>query len=153
MSDAAAPIELTEAIAADVNSAYENGTPIVVGYVDEDGWPRLSYRGTVQVFGPDKLAVWARDPDGGLPRSVVDRPQLTFLYRNLATRQSYVFLGRARIARDGETRARVYESSPRAEQDRDPERKGVALIVDLERVDGISPEGRWRMERAAAAPA
>ncbi len=148
---AVAPIELGDEIARNVNSAYENGTPVVVGYVDSGGWARLSFRGTVQVFGPDRLALWARDPEGGLPRSIFERPQLTLLYRNPATRQTYVFFGRARIAADEETRTRVYESSPQAEQDRDPDRGGVAVIVDLDRVEGVSPDGRWRMERAPEA--
>ena len=45
-------------------------------------------------------------------------------------------MGRARIA-EGAERDRVYESAPEFEQRADPERKGVGVIVDLDRVEGM----------------
>src|SRR5579864_4315689 len=43
-------LRLTEAMAAAINGAMDNGTPIVLGYVNEHGEPRLSFRGTTQAF-------------------------------------------------------------------------------------------------------
>jgi hypothetical protein len=141
------PLELSDQIAAEINGAYEAGRPVTVAYVDDEGYPHLSYRGTAQVFGSQQLAVWARNPDGGLAAAVVDRPRVTFFYRNPETRQAYVFYGRARLAPDDETKALVYERSPQRERELDPDRLGVAIVVDLDRVDGMSPERRFRMER------
>src|SRR5262249_37892193 len=39
------PLRITEAMAAAINGAMDNGTPTVLGYVNEQGLPRLSFRG------------------------------------------------------------------------------------------------------------
>jgi hypothetical protein len=46
-------------------------------------------------------------------------------------------------------RERVYTRSPEVEQNHDPDRRGLALIIDIERVQGASPRGSVRMERGA----
>jgi hypothetical protein len=142
------PLELTDEIADEINGAYESGRPVVVAYVAEDGYPHLSFRGTAQVFGPQELAVWARDPNGGLPTAIAQHPAVSLLYRNPQTRQMYTFYGRARLATDEATKRLVYDRAPEREQEADPERGGVAIVVELERVDGISPERRFRMDRS-----
>jgi hypothetical protein len=141
------PLELTDEISAAVNGAYEAGMPVMVAYLDGDGYPRMSLRGTTQVFGPHQLAVWARVPDGGLSTAISERPRVSLFFRNPSTRQTYIFYGRARVAGDAETDTVVYERSPAREREMDPDRGGHAVIIDLERVDGISPERRFRMER------
>src|SRR5215469_14491036 len=65
----------------DVNGALVNGTPVVVAYVDADGAPHLSLRGSTQTHGDDQLALWIRDPAGGLLRAIADRPILSLFYR------------------------------------------------------------------------
>ena len=138
---------MTDEIAAEIGGAYEAGRPVVIAYVGADGYPHMSYRGTAQVFGQEQLAVWARNPEGGLPASIGERPRVSLLYRDPTTRQTYVFYGRARLAPDDLTRTQVYERAPQREQEMDPDRLGVAIVVDLDRVDGISPERRFQMER------
>ena len=61
------PVELGPETAEAVNGALSNGTPVLVAYVDATGQAQLSYRGSTQVFGSDQLAMWIRDPAGGLP--------------------------------------------------------------------------------------
>ena len=118
----------------------------MVAYVDEQGYPHMSLRGTAQAFGPTQLAVWARNPDGGLPTAIAGRPRMSFFYRDPAVRQTYVFYGRGRLATE-EERSAVYARSPQRERESDPDMLGVAVIVDVDQVDGISPERRFRMER------
>jgi pyridoxamine 5'-phosphate oxidase-like protein len=141
-------LELTDEIAEEIDTAYESGRPVLIAYLGDDGYPHVSFRGTAQVFGPQELAVWARNPEGGLPTAVAERPPVSLIYRNPQTRQMYVFYGRARVATDEETKRVVYERSPEREQQADPERGGVAIVIDLDRVDGIGPERRFRMERS-----
>jgi hypothetical protein len=47
------------------------------------------------------------------------------------------FHGRARIAADEAERSRVFDSAPEREQAADPDRKGAAVIIDLDRVEGV----------------
>jgi hypothetical protein len=56
--------------------------------------------------------------------------------------------GRGHIETDQAVRDRVYDLSPEVEQTHDPARRGQALIIDIERLQGSSPRGAVRMERA-----
>jgi hypothetical protein len=52
---------------------------------------------------------------------------------------------RARV--DESANDAVYAAIVEPEQNQDTERKGVAVIVDIESVDGFAPDGMFRMER------
>lgn len=147
MTTEAAPIKLTDEIREAVNGALANGTPVVVAYVNEDGQPSLSFRGSTQVYSDDQLAIWVRNPEGGLLRSLAKNPRITLLYRNPATRQMLNFQGRGRVENSPEVREKVYNSAPEPEQRADPEKKGMPLIIDLDRVTGAGPSGRIAMQR------
>jgi hypothetical protein len=65
-----AELQLTDEIKNTVNGAFDNQTPMMIAYSDGDGKIHLSFRGTIQAYSDDQLAVWARDPEGGLPRHI-----------------------------------------------------------------------------------
>jgi hypothetical protein len=143
------PIALTDEIRDAVNGALANGTPVVVAYVDERGQPRLSFRGSTQVLSDDRLALWVRNPEGGLLRALGTNPRMTLLYRSPQPRMLLTFEGRGRVDPTEATRQRVYAGAPEPERTADPERKGVAVIIDLDRVTGFTPAGRLLMQRPA----
>jgi hypothetical protein len=143
----AAPVVLTEDVKAVIGGALANGTPVVVAYVDADGAPHVSLRGSVQAFGDDRLAIWVRDPAGGLPRAIPGNPRVALFYRDPTTRTTLQFAGRARIDDDPAVRDVVYTTTPELERDTDPRRRGVAVVVELDSVTGVTPGGRFRMER------
>jgi hypothetical protein len=123
-----------------------NRTPVIMSYVDADGQPHISFRGTAQVYSSDQLAVWARNPEGGLPSAVGVSPKVSLLYRDPETRLSWQFLGRARIEDDEAARNVIYDASPEFERKADPDRKGKALVID---VDKVVSRGEVLMERDA----
>ena len=127
-------IELTDEMRTALNGALADRLPVIVAYVDGDGQPSISFRGTVQPFSDDQLAIWIRNPEGGLLRGVAANPKIALLYRNPAERLGWQFHGRARRDDDGQVRDTVYDNSPEFERNQDPDRKGVAVIVDLDRV-------------------
>lgn len=131
-------IELTEEMRARLSTALADGYPVVAATVDADGQPKLSFFGSTHVHASDQLAFWARDPDGGTVRRIRDRPRISFLYRHGPDRVRWVFEGHARIVAvdDVETRDRIFAAIPELEQLMDRERKGVAVVVDLDRVTG-----------------
>lgn len=141
------PIELNDTIRDAINGALLAGNPVVVAYVDEDGQPRLSFRGSAQVYGKDQLAVWVRNPQGGLQRALAKNPRVSLLYRSAEPRMMLVFQGRGHFDSSEEARNRVYENSPQPEQNADRERKGMALIIDLDRVSGFGAGGMINMQR------
>lgn len=137
-------IELTDEMKEALAGALLNRTPAIMSYVDADGQPHISYRGTAQVYSSDQLAVWARNPDGGLPNSVGVNPKVALLYRNPETRVGWQFLGRARIEQDEDARNAIFDASPEFERNADPDRKGIALVID---VDKVVARGETLMER------
>jgi Pyridoxamine 5'-phosphate oxidase len=141
-------LRLTSAIKAAVNGALDNSTPMMIAYRDEAGEIHLSFRGTIQSHGDDQLALWARDPEGGLPRNIADRPQVTLFYHDPASRTTYTFYGRARAERDPAARTAIFENSHPREQQADFRRRGVAIVVDVDRVEGRDSGGRFLMLRA-----
>lgn len=145
----ATELDLSGDMAEVIEAAPTNGLPMLAAYVDASGQPRLSYRGTVQVLNPDQLAMWARDPEGGLTRALPDNPHVTLFYSDRPNRTSYQFFGRASVASDETTRDTVYERSPEHERNFDMDRRGVAIVIDVDRVEGMKQGARVNMERGA----
>ncbi|WP_214405416.1 pyridoxamine 5'-phosphate oxidase family protein [Pseudonocardia lacus] len=129
-------IALTDEIVRRVNSALAERRPLAVTYVDQDGRPHLSLRGSTHVHAPDQLALWVRRAGTGLAGAIASNPALALLYRDADTRTTYVFAGRARVVDDEDVRDAVFRASPAVERDHDPERAGVAVLVDLDSVTG-----------------
>lgn len=142
------PVHLTDDMRQAVNGALANGTPVVLAYVAENGQPNLSFRGSAQAYSDDQLAVWVRNPEGGLQRALAQNPRVTLLYRDPQTRTTLNFQGRGHFESADDVRNRVYENAPAPEQNADRERHGLALIVDLDRVTGVVPGSRVLMQRS-----
>jgi hypothetical protein len=139
-------VVLHDEIATAVNNARSDGVAVAVAYIDRDGRPQLSLRGTVHVFSADELAFWARSP--GLPNAVVTNPHIALLYQHLPEHRFYRFDGRARIETDAAVRDAIFDACPAAEQAYDSDRRGAAVVVSIDAVDGSGPTGRVRMRRA-----
>lgn len=127
-------IVLTEEMRRAVNAALADDHPVISASVGGDGQPSLAFFGSTQVHGDDQLALWVRNPEGGFLRRIAANPRVALLYSNLDEGRVWQFHGRARVAGDEATRAAVFERADAREQGRDPERAGVAVVVDLDRV-------------------
>ena len=135
-------------IKGQINSALYNGTPLVVTYVDAEGQPQSSLRGSTVVFSDTQLGIWVRNADGGLPTAArTGNNKVSLLYRDSKTRSTIVVQGKAHVSDDPEVRRRLYELTPEVEQLHDTERKGAALIIDVARLQGGGPRGNYRMQR------
>lgn len=152
----AAPVRLTDELKKLVDNALATRHPMMLAYVGPAGQPILSFRGSTQSFSDDQLAIWVRNSDGLFLDSVKANPKVAMMYRDEETKATFQFQGRAKISTDEAVRRRVYEKMAEAERNHDYARTGVALIIDLDRVEGwfgMSPDGpvnRVRMLREAA---
>lgn len=134
-----------------INGALESASPMVLASVDPQGKPRLTFRGSIQAFGDDALGFWARNAEGSTMENIATNPNVAMMYRNAQTRVVLQLTGRARVAA-GADRDKVYEAAPEIEQRADPERKGVGVIVELDRVEGflgLTADGQRRFVRMA----
>lgn len=132
-----------------INNARTNETPICVAHTDESGNPVLTFRGSIQVWSDTALCAWIRQASGGLVRSMAKNPAVSLAYRD-GPRAMLLMNGRARIETDEAIRTRVFEMIPEVEQNHDPARKGAAMIIEIDRMQGFSTGGEpVRMVRKA----
>jgi Pyridoxamine 5'-phosphate oxidase len=136
----ATAVELSDELAETINGAFDRAAPVVVAYVDADGRPHISYRGAVYVHSIDELAMWIRDPNGGLLRNIVHNEHVALMYRD-SSRTMYEFAGRARRVDDASTRKAIYDAAPEFERGLDPIQRGQAVIVTIDSVRG-GPHGK-----------
>jgi hypothetical protein len=145
------PIELGEEIRRHVNGALVSGHPMIVASVDADGRPKLSFRGSTQVFSDDQLGFWARNAEGTTMAAIAANPHVALMFRDPAGPVILQFYGRARVV-EGAERDRVYDLAPEYERNADKEKKGVAVVIDLDRVEGllgVDAKGERRFVRMA----
>jgi len=134
--------EIPLAVRGLINNALANQTPIVATYVDEQGSPHSSLRGSTCVISSTECAIWVRQGDGGLPRAIVHNPHVALFYSDRRANAVVNIVGRGRIAADEETRRRVFEQSPEVEQTHDMARHGVALVIGVTQMQANVGAGR-----------
>src|SRR5262249_26302176 len=132
-----------------INGALRNNTPMAVAYVDEDGKPNLSLRGSVQVYSPTQLSIWVRSASGGMAKALAKNPNVALLYRDSNTRSTLVVQGIGRLQTDPEINARVWNMIQDVEQKHETRESGCALLIDVTRMQGGRPGGGVRMQREA----
>lgn len=142
-------LRLSEEMQRAVNTAFETLKPIVVSYVDENGAPQLSFRGSTQAYSDTQLAIWVRNPEGRILESIEKNPAIALLYGTFepTARAFMIFRGRARVDGSDAVRRHVYEHAHAFERDKDKERKGSALIIDLDSVEGFFGGAQLKMRR------
>lgn len=138
---------IDDALAERVNTALASSLPMLIAYVNADQQARLSFRGSIFVHGPQQLALWARDPEGGITKGIAGNPKVTVMYRDPAARTTIFFYGRASKVDDAALRDQIYEAIPEPEQKADPDRKGNAIVVDLDQIQGRGPDGPINLVR------
>jgi Pyridoxamine 5'-phosphate oxidase len=135
------PVNLTGEIAAAIDGAVLRGHPLAVSFVRDDGSPSVSFRGGTYVRSANQLAIWVRKRDSGLAAAIVERPRvsLVFLEPEGPGARYLAIEGRARVA--SELDEEVYGAIVEPERQQDPERKGVAVVVDVDSVTGAGENG------------
>jgi Pyridoxamine 5'-phosphate oxidase len=135
------PVNLTGEIAAAIDGAALRGHTLAVAYVRDDGSPSVSFRGSTYVHSPTQLAIWARKRDSGLAAAVIDRPRvsLVFFETDGPGARYLAIEGHARVV--PELDQQVYEAIIEPERQQDPERQGVAVLIDVNSVAGAGENG------------
>jgi hypothetical protein len=131
-----------------IDGAALRGRQTALAYVDAQGDPVVSFRGSTHIYNPHQLALWARKTDSGLASAIEGSPRVNVIYYGGADGPGPRFLsfkGSAHV--DPSVNDTVYDAMIEGERNADPERKGVAVIVDVESVDGFGADGLFRMER------
>jgi hypothetical protein len=138
------PIDLTGDIALAVDGAAARGHTLAVGYVDDAGYPVVSFRGSTQVHDAQHLALWARNPDDGLAKAITQRPQVTLVYYGPGDPGPMYLSFRGRAHVDPAANDAVYAAMIDGERGQDPDRKGVAVLIEVESVQGFGTDGGFQ---------
>lgn len=126
-------ISLTEEMQQALNSALAESSPVIVATAGASGAPDMAFKGSVMAFDAERLAFWERS-HGTTLQNLIENPQVCLLYRNPARQLAWKFFGSAELHGDGEVRQQVMDRTVPVELSRDPERKGIAVVIRIDRV-------------------
>ena len=141
------PVNPTGEIATAIDGAALRGHPLAVAFVRDDASPSVTFRGGTYVYSPTQLAIWVRKRDSGLATAIAERPRvsLAFVEAEGPGAHYLAIQGRARVA--PELDQEVYDAIVEPERQQDPERQGVAVLVDVDSVTGAGASGFFQQAR------
>ncbi len=126
-------IELTDQMKEYINTAWSDGTPVSVATASGDGQPDIAFKGSTMAWDNDHLAFWER-AHGQTLRNMEENPKVCLQYYSREKRTGWKFFGVAELLREGALREEIMARTPQHELDRDPERKGVAVLIRVDTV-------------------
>lgn len=127
-----------------INTAFA-GNVCLVATVLPNGFAQVSPRGSTMVFDDEHLALWERGK-GSTSAALADGTKVTVFFRNSQLRQSGLlpkggiarFYGTATLHRSGPVYEEIWKRLIQGEKDRDPERKGFGVLIQIERVEDLA---------------
>lgn len=125
-------IDLREFADAVDNARTDLNTGLVASA--HEGWPDLSLRGSLLVLDTDHIAWWERGRRETYA-GIETNPRAAVFVRNpTRDKRTLRFYGEARIVTDPAERERVWNRVVQVEKDMDPQRRGIAVIMRVDRV-------------------
>ena len=119
-----------------VDNALANGSPCILATVSADGEPDIGYKGSMMVFDTDSLAYWERTKRVHM-KNVKENPRVVVLFRDAKTKAAWRFHGTATLHESGSVRDQVMARTVKDELDKDPERKGAAVVIRLDKITNM----------------
>lgn len=125
-----------------IDSAQADGVVCLLGTANAEGSPQISPKGSMMVFDAGRLAYWERAGRTALENLGVN-PRVVVYYRNSAKTEQFPrgavwrFYGKATVLTDGAERDRVYEQIIPGEREKDPDKKGAAVVISVERITDL----------------
>ena len=132
-------INLIDKMREMVDSALANGCPCVLATASASGEPDIGFKGSMMIYDSESLAYWERTRRQHL-KNVTENPRVVVLFRDPKSRINWRFHGVAAIHEGGAIREKVMARVVKDELDKDPERKGLAVIIRVEKVTNLAGE-------------
>jgi hypothetical protein len=126
-----------------INTAFPDNV-CLVGSVLPNGFAQVTPRGGLMVYDDTHLASWERGK-GATAANLTDGSKLTVYFRKPQLRADGVlpkggiarFYGTAHIHRSGPAYDEVWRRLVQPEKDRDPDKKGFAVLIAVERAEDL----------------
>ena len=118
-------------------TAMDDRCTCLLGTATADGKPQISMKGSVMVFDRETLAYWERAKRSAM-ENVEANPHVVIFYRNSPLRITWRFHGRATVYESGAIRTNVMHRTVQEELDRDPDRQGAAVLVEVDQITDLA---------------
>ncbi len=127
-----------------INTAFPEHV-CLVGSVLPDGFAQITPRGSTMVYDDEHLALWERGK-GSTTGNLHDGSKMTVYFRKPQLRADGVlpaggiarFYGTATIHKSGAAYEEVWRRLVQPEKDRDPDKKGCAVLIRIERAEDLN---------------
>jgi hypothetical protein len=127
-----------------INSAFPEHV-CLVGTALPDGYAQITPRGSTMVYDDEHLALWERGK-GSTTGHLHDGSKVTVYFRKPQLRADGVlpaggiarFYGVATIHKSGAAYEEVWRRLVQPEKDRDPDKKGFAVLIKIERAEDLN---------------
>jgi predicted pyridoxine 5'-phosphate oxidase superfamily flavin-nucleotide-binding protein len=126
-----------------INTAFPENV-CLVGTAQPDGYAQISPRGSTMVLDDEHIALWERGK-GSTTAALHDGSKVTVYFRKPQLRADGVlpkggiarFYGTAQIVKSGAQYDEVWRRLVQPEKDRDPDKKGFAVLIKIERAEDL----------------
>lgn len=137
-------VKIPEWIHAHIDGAFPKNV-CLVATVSDNGIPSIGPKGSVLVYDDETIAYWERAMRGSW-ENLKANPNVTIFFRNPELRASGElpgggaarFWGTAEVVEGGAVREAVWDRVVDAEKERDPDKKGVAVLVKINRAEHLN---------------
>jgi hypothetical protein len=127
-----------------INTAYPANV-CLIGTVLPNGFAQITPRGSTMVFDDEHIALWERGK-GTTTENLTDGTPVTIFMRKPALRETGILpkggilrlYGRAKIHKSGAVYEEISNRLIEAEKKGDPEKRGYAVLVGIERAEDLS---------------
>jgi uncharacterized protein len=134
---------IPKSLQSHIDSAFPDFV-CLVGSALPDGYAQITPRGSTMVFDDEHLALWERGR-GSTSGNLTDGTKLTIYFRKPQLRADGLlpkggiarFYGTARVHRSGAEYEQVWRKLVQPEKDRDPDKKGFAVLIKIERAEDL----------------
>ncbi len=126
-----------------INAAFPEHV-CLIGSVVEGGYAQISPRGSTQVYDDGHISLWERGR-GSTTSHMKDGTKVTIYFANMVLKESGLLpyggiarlYGTASVHKSGEVTDKVWDRLIEPEKKWDPERKGWAVLIKIERVEDL----------------
>jgi hypothetical protein len=136
-------VKIPKTIWTHINTAFPNDV-CLVATVLPSGYAQITPRGSTLVFDDAHFSLWERGK-GSTTANLVDGTKVTIYFRKPQLRTDGIlpkggiarFYGTARLYKSGAIYEEVWTRLIQPEKDRDPDKKGFAVLVEVERAEEL----------------
>jgi hypothetical protein len=126
-----------------INTAFPANV-CLIATVLPNGFAQVTPRGSTMVFDDSHLALWERGK-GSTDQSLKDGTKVTVFFRKPELRAAGIlpkggiarFYGTATLQKSGTIYEEIWKRLIQPEKDRDPQKKGFGVLIEVERAEDL----------------